>query len=124
MAGPSNPHARVATSDLAAKGISGQWDDVPGQMPDGAVIIAAITSCTNTSNPRNVIAAGLLARNANKLGLTRKPWVKIVAGAGFENRRAVPRRSRADRLSWSSSVSASSPSPAPPATACPARSIR
>jgi aconitase A len=34
-------------------------------MPDGAVIIAAITSCTNTSNPRNVIAAGLLARNAN-----------------------------------------------------------
>src|SRR3546814_19982853 len=57
MAGPSNPHARVAVSDLAAKGISGQWDDVPGQMPDGAVIIAAITSCTNTSNPRNAIAA-------------------------------------------------------------------
>ena len=45
-------------------------------MPDGAVIIAAITSCTNTSNPRNVIAAGLLARNANRLGLKRKPWVK------------------------------------------------
>ncbi len=40
-------------------------------MPDGAVIIAAITSCTNTSNPRNVIAAGLLARNANRLGLVR-----------------------------------------------------
>ncbi|PQP06283.1 Fe/S-dependent 2-methylisocitrate dehydratase AcnD [Pseudomonas frederiksbergensis] len=82
MAGPSNPHARVATSDLAAKGISGQWDDVPGQMPDGAVIIAAITSCTNTSNPRNVIAAGLLARNANKLGLTRKPWVKSSLAPG------------------------------------------
>jgi aconitate hydratase len=47
-----------ATADLAAKGIAAQWDDVPGQMPDGAVIIAAITSCTNTSNPRNVIAAG------------------------------------------------------------------
>lgn len=76
MAGPSNPHARVATSDLAAKGIAGSWEEVPGQMPDGAVIIAAITSCTNTSNPRNVIAAGLIARNANKLGLTRKPWVK------------------------------------------------
>lgn len=82
MAGPSNPHARVAVSDLAAKGISGQWDEVPGQMPDGAVIIAAITSCTNTSNPRNVIAAGLLARNANQLGLTRKPWVKSSLAPG------------------------------------------
>ncbi|MNJ07812.1 Aconitate hydratase 1 [compost metagenome] len=82
MAGPSNPHARVATSDLASKGIAGQWEDVPGQMPDGAVIIAAITSCTNTSNPRNVIAAGLLARNANKLGLARKPWVKSSLAPG------------------------------------------
>lgn len=82
MAGPSNPHARVATSDLAAKGIAGSWEEVPGQMPDGAVIIAAITSCTNTSNPRNVIAAGLLARNANKLGLARKPWVKSSLAPG------------------------------------------
>ncbi|KJK19202.1 Fe/S-dependent 2-methylisocitrate dehydratase AcnD [Pseudomonas sp. 2(2015)] len=82
MAGPSNPHARVATSDLASKGIAGQWEEVPGQMPDGAVIIAAITSCTNTSNPRNVIAAGLLARNANKLGLVRKPWVKSSLAPG------------------------------------------
>ena len=82
MAGPSNPHARVATSDLAAKGIAGAWEEVPGQMPDGAVIIAAITSCTNTSNPRNVIAAGLLARNANKLGLSRKPWVKSSLAPG------------------------------------------
>ncbi|MFJ3149865.1 Fe/S-dependent 2-methylisocitrate dehydratase AcnD [Pseudomonas hunanensis] len=82
IAGPSNPHARVATSDLAAKGIAGSWEEVPGQMPDGAVIIAAITSCTNTSNPRNVIAAGLIARNANKLGLTRKPWVKSSLAPG------------------------------------------
>jgi aconitate hydratase len=82
MAGPSNPHARFATSDLAAQGIASQWDSVPGQMPDGAVIIAAITSCTNTSNPRNVIAAGLLARNANRLGLTRKPWVKSSLAPG------------------------------------------
>ncbi|QXI40184.1 Fe/S-dependent 2-methylisocitrate dehydratase AcnD [Pseudomonas xantholysinigenes] len=82
MAGPSNPHARVATSDLAAKGIAGAWEEVPGQMPDGAVIIAAITSCTNTSNPRNVIAAGLIARNANKLGLARKPWVKSSLAPG------------------------------------------
>ncbi len=82
MAGPSNPHARVATTDLALKGIAGKWQEVPGQMPDGAVIIAAITSCTNTSNPRNVIAAGLLARNANRLGLSRKPWVKTSLAPG------------------------------------------
>ncbi|RMV77993.1 Aconitate hydratase [Pseudomonas caricapapayae] len=82
MAGPSNPHARVATADLAARGIAGQWQEVPGQMPDGAVIIAAITSCTNTSNPRNVISAGLLARNANRLGLLRKPWVKSSLAPG------------------------------------------
>jgi len=82
MAGPSNPHARVATADLAAKGIAGKWEETPGQMPDGAVVIAAITSCTNTSNPRNVIAAALLARNANRLGLTRKPWVKSSLAPG------------------------------------------
>ncbi len=82
MAGPSNPHARVATTDLAARGIAAPWKDEPGRMPDGAVIIAAITSCTNTSNPRNVIAAGLLARNANRVGLTRKPWVKSSLAPG------------------------------------------
>jgi len=82
MAGPSNPHKRLPTSDLAARGIAGKWEDVPGQMPDGAVIIAAITSCTNTSNPRNVIAAGLLARNANARGLVRKPWVKSSLAPG------------------------------------------
>ncbi len=76
MAGPSNPHASLATADLAARGIAGPWEEVEGQMPDGAVIIAAITSCTNTSNPRSVVAAGLLARNANAKGLRRKPWVK------------------------------------------------
>src|SRR5688572_29578498 len=65
MAGPSNPHKRLPVAELAKRGIAGKWQEVPGQMPDGAVIIAAITSCTNTSNPRNVIAAGLLARNAN-----------------------------------------------------------
>ena len=82
MAGPSNPHKRLPTSELAARGIAAQWLEVPGQMPDGAVIIAAITSCTNTSNPRNVIAAGLLARNANARGLTRKPWVKSSLAPG------------------------------------------
>ncbi|MEW8646891.1 MAG: Fe/S-dependent 2-methylisocitrate dehydratase AcnD [Candidatus Thiodiazotropha endolucinida] len=76
MAGPSNPHRRLPTSALAERGIAGTWEEKPGVMPDGAVIIAAITSCTNTSNPRNVVAAGLLARKANQQGLTRKPWVK------------------------------------------------
>jgi 2-methylcitrate dehydratase (2-methyl-trans-aconitate forming) len=82
VAGPSNPHARVATADLGNRGIAKEWTETPGEMPDGAVIIAAITSCTNTSNPRNVIAAGLLARNANRLGLTRKPWVKSSLAPG------------------------------------------
>ncbi|QBL09466.1 Fe/S-dependent 2-methylisocitrate dehydratase AcnD [Rheinheimera sp. D18] len=82
MAGPSNPHARLATSDLTAKGIAGKYIIEDGKMPDGAVIIAAITSCTNTSNPRNVIAAGLLARNANAKGLTRKSWVKSSLAPG------------------------------------------
>ena len=82
MAGPSNPHKRLPTSELAARGIAAPWTETPGQMPDGAVIIAAITSCTNTSNPRNVIAAGLLARNANARGLLRKPWVKSSLAPG------------------------------------------
>ena len=82
IAGPSNPHRRVSTTDLAAQGISGVVENEAGKMPDGAVIIAAITSCTNTSNPRNVIAAGLLARNANAKGLTRKPWVKSSLAPG------------------------------------------
>ena len=85
IAGPSNPHRRVSTTDLAALGISGVVEDEAGKMPDGAVIIAAITSCTNTSNPRNVIAAGLLARNANALGLTRKPWVKSSLAPGSKS---------------------------------------
>ncbi|WP_213687608.1 Fe/S-dependent 2-methylisocitrate dehydratase AcnD [Acinetobacter sp. WY4] len=81
IAGPSNPHARVSTSDLKEKGIAGNLEaaraqEAEGLMPDGAVIIAAITSCTNTSNPRNTVAAGLLARKANELRLVRKPWVK------------------------------------------------
>ena len=81
MAGPSNPHRRLPTSSLAERGIAGHLqearvEEAEGRMPDGAVIIAAITSCTNTSNPRNVVAAALLARKANQLGLLRKPWVK------------------------------------------------
>ncbi|WP_136248901.1 Fe/S-dependent 2-methylisocitrate dehydratase AcnD [Halomonas borealis] len=81
LAGPSSPHRRLATRELAERGIAvgyeqAQAEEREGKMPDGAVIIAAITSCTNTSNPRNVVAAGLLAKKANALGLVRKPWVK------------------------------------------------
>ncbi len=82
LAGPSNPHALLPVSELHDRGIAKDWTEEPGLMPDGAVIIAAITSCTNTSNPRNIISAGLLARNANKLGLTRKPWVKSSLAPG------------------------------------------
>jgi iron-sulfur-dependent 2-methylisocitrate dehydratase len=82
LAGPSSPHKRLATADLSSSGISREYEQPEGLMPDGAVIIAAITSCTNTSNPRNVIAAGLLARNANRLGLQRKPWVKTSLAPG------------------------------------------
>ena len=81
LAGPSNPHRRLATADLVSKDIAKNLDackaqEAKGLIPDGAVIIAAITSCTNTSNPRNVVAAGLVAKRANELGLVRKPWVK------------------------------------------------
>ncbi|MDN3652735.1 Fe/S-dependent 2-methylisocitrate dehydratase AcnD [Thalassotalea ponticola] len=87
MAGPSNPHRRLPTSALAEREIAGQWqqpdlENWQGNMPDGACIIAAITSCTNTSNPRNVIAAALLAKRANELGLVRKPWVKTSFAPG------------------------------------------
>ncbi|WP_395339422.1 Fe/S-dependent 2-methylisocitrate dehydratase AcnD [Ningiella sp. W23] len=89
MAGPSNPHARVATTDLVKRGIAHASSESASvdihnddKMPDGAVIIAAITSCTNTSNPRNMIAAGLIARNANRLGLKRKSWVKTSLAPG------------------------------------------
>lgn len=87
MAGPSNPHRRLPTHELAERGIAVGLDqalaeEAEGRLPDGAVIIAAITSCTNTSNPRNVVAAGLLARKANELGLVRKPWVKTSFAPG------------------------------------------
>jgi len=83
LAGPSNPHALLPAAELSERGVAKHIEQPEeGKMPDGAVIIAAITSCTNTSNPRNMIAAGLIARNANKLGLTRKPWVKSSLAPG------------------------------------------
>ena len=101
MAGPSNPHRRLATRDLVERGIAsaspstasaglssgrlGQaTPSAQASMPDGAVIIAAITSCTNTNNPRHMVAAGLLARKANQLGLKRQPWVKTSLAPGSQ----------------------------------------
>jgi iron-sulfur-dependent 2-methylisocitrate dehydratase len=87
LAGPSNPHRRLPTSALRERGVAVDLEGAlaeerEGLMPDGAVIIAAITSCTNTSNPRNVVAAGLVAKKANALGLIRKPWVKTSFAPG------------------------------------------
>ena len=82
LAGPSQPHKLLPVSTLDSEGITKKITISDDVMPDGAVLIAAITSCTNTSNPRNVVAAGLLAKKANELGLTRKPWVKSSLAPG------------------------------------------
>ena len=119
MAGPSNPHKRLPTSALAERGIAAPWQ-MPaaseGTMPDGAVVIAAITSCTNTSNPRNVIAAGLLARNANARGLAPQAVGEDLAGTGIEGGAALPEEAKL-LPDLEALALASSPSPAPPATA-------
>jgi 2-methylcitrate dehydratase (2-methyl-trans-aconitate forming) len=90
LAGPANPHDRVPLSSLISKGIARPKATAMSEpeanaqvlLEDGAVVIAAITSCTNTSNPRNMIAAGLVARKAVALGLKRKPWVKTSLAPG------------------------------------------
>jgi len=87
LAGPMNPHQRVPLTQLSEMKIArppGKRDEprIGAPIPEGAVVIAAITSCTNTSNPRNVIAAGLLARNAVARGLQRRPWVKTSFAPG------------------------------------------
>jgi aconitate hydratase len=68
-----------ATSPAAEKQVG---DDIFEQLHDGSIVIAAITSCTNTSNPSVMIAAGLLAKKAVEKGLTRKPWVKTSLAPG------------------------------------------
>ncbi|UJB21622.1 MULTISPECIES: aconitate hydratase AcnA [Lysobacter] len=68
---------------LAAKPVSKiRIKDQDAELSDGSVVIAAITSCTNTSNPAVMLGAGLLARNAARLGLKSKPWVKTSLGPG------------------------------------------
>src|SRR5208282_849232 len=72
-----------AQKNPSATGTAGaKVGDEKFEVKDGAVLIAAITSCTNTSNPAVLVAAGLLARNARALGLTSKPWVKTSLAPG------------------------------------------
>ena len=61
-----------------------ECDGAHHTLPDLAVVIAAITSCTNTSNPGVIMAAGLLARNARERGLSVKPWVKTSLAPGSQ----------------------------------------
>ena len=93
MAGPKRPQDRVSLGDVSSnfssyfEGISPdkyevEIDGQKGSVGDGSVVIAAITSCTNTSNPSVMVGAGLLARNARRLGLTSKPWVKTSLAPG------------------------------------------
>jgi aconitate hydratase len=103
LAGPSRPQDRVPLRVAQAayqKAFAKQSEERSKQNPtatgraavslagknfelkDGAVLIAAITSCTNTSNPYVLIAAGLVARNAHRLGITAKPWVKTSLAPG------------------------------------------
>ncbi|MEI7430499.1 MAG: aconitate hydratase AcnA [Betaproteobacteria bacterium] len=87
IAGPANPHQRIPLLSLKESGIARKLSerdsvDIDVPLAEGAVVIAAITSCTNTSNPRNLITAGLVARKAVALGLQRKPWVKTSLAPG------------------------------------------
>ncbi len=98
MAGPKRPQDRIALSDAkaAARAEITSWEDqgsskVPMEVHDdgsnyqvqnGSVVIAAITSCTNTSNPEVMVGAGILAKKAVEAGLTTKPWVKTSLAPG------------------------------------------
>ena len=93
IAGPSRPQDLV-TLDTAASSFRTALDREPAghaaslddgteeQIKDGHVVVAAITSCTNTSNPQVMVAAGLVARNAVARGLDSKPWVKTTLAPG------------------------------------------
>ena len=98
LAGPKRPQDRIPLSKADAEfrrhlegatanrhgggSAKAAWDGVETEIEDGAVLIAAITSCTNTSNPAVMIGSGLLARNAVAKGLTVKPWVKTSLAPG------------------------------------------
>jgi aconitate hydratase len=97
IAGPKRPQDRITLS-AAASAFKTNFATIAGrgeaktvavagadfELEDGAVMIAAITSCTNTSNPAVLVAAGLVARNAHERGLTTKPWVKTSLAPGSQ----------------------------------------
>jgi len=78
----AQPATAVATADPDVDGVEVTFQEQTFALQHGAVCIAAITSCTNTSNPEVMLAAGLVARKARQLGLTRKPWVKTSLAPG------------------------------------------
>jgi len=97
LAGPKRPQDRILLSEMQTKWCEDRVKEFDHETPasglvemgadsyefsDGDVAIAAITSCTNTSNPSVMIAAGLVAQKANALGLKRKPWVKTSLAPG------------------------------------------
>lgn len=85
MAGPKRPQDKISLSQVAQSFSASFPVDAPkgnDELQDGSVVIAAITSCTNTSNPSVMIAAGLVAQSAVKLGLKSKPWVKTSLAPG------------------------------------------
>ncbi|RAZ85394.1 aconitate hydratase AcnA [Mesorhizobium hawassense] len=99
MAGPKRPEGRVALEGIPAgfaKAMETEYkkaaeiskryavEGTDHDLGHGDVVIAAITSCTNTSNPSVLIGAGLLARNANRVGLKQKPWVKTSLAPGSQ----------------------------------------
>lgn len=99
LAGPKRPQDRIALSDAAASYRCAEEEQGDGsqsrrvtsastgagyELANGAVVIAAITSCTNTSNPSVMLAAGLIARNAVAKGLQVKPWVKTSLAPGSQ----------------------------------------
>jgi aconitate hydratase len=99
LAGPKRPQDRIALTEMkqqwhvdldghlrpdGGRGVAGDvaYDDAVFDLSDGDVVIAAITSCTNTSNPDVMVGAGLVARKARERGLNRKPWVKTSLAPG------------------------------------------
>jgi aconitate hydratase len=84
LAGPKRPQDRINLPDVKANFLAslGTAPKTNGIVQDGSVVIAAITSCTNTSNPTVLIAAGLLAKKAVERGLRSKPWVKTSLAPG------------------------------------------
>lgn len=103
ISGPRRPQDRCQPGEAAAR-IASAIDrdltpisDLREEVPDGTVGIAAITSCTNTSDPSLLVAAGVLARNAHALGLSSAPWVKTSLAPGSPSAQALLKRAGLDK---------------------------